>query len=579
VSQRDFLRNPGLLHVRYLLGAEGPFKNFDYFWRAKLKTCAFVLMMTALLGSFACSSGNNSATTKTTYTIGGMVSGLSGSGLVLQDNGGNNLTISTNGSFSFTASVSPGATYKVTVLTQPSTPAQTCAIASGSGTATANVTNIQVTCSTNSTANEWTWVGGPNSCCTLGLYGILGTPASTNQPGPRLGSVYWSDASGNFWMFGGFDISSQVDFNDVWEYSKGLWTWIGGSDQPNRPGSYGTEGTASASNIPGARDYAAFATDATGNLWFSGGDGLDSTGSSGGLNDLWKYSAGQWTWVSGSDLADQPAVYGTQGIAASGNVPGARQEAVAWIDASGNFWLFGGEPWNGNASTGLNDLWKYGSGEWTWVAGSDLTNQPGTYGTLGVASASNTPGSRYGSVRWTDSSGNFWLFGGYGYDSAGTPGSLNDLWKFSTSTGEWTWENGSNIADQTGTFGTKGVAAPGNVPGARYGAVGWVDSSGNFWLTAGTVSQAKGSGTLVYDLWKYSVSSGQWTLVNSASASSPYGSYGTQGTAAAANYPGQRQWPSAWVDTTGNFWVFGGAGYGSSGSGDFDLDDLWIYQP
>jgi hypothetical protein len=433
------------------------------------------------------------------------------------------------------------------------------------------------TTTTSSAANEWTWVGGPNSCCTLGVYGTMGSPASTNQPGPRLGSVYWSDTSGNFWMFGGADDFEEVDFNDLWEYSKGQWTWMGGSNQPNQPGNYGIEGTASASNFPGARDYAAFATDAAGNLWLSGGGGANSTGPSGSLNDLWEYSAGQWTWMSGSEVSDQPGAYGTQGTAASGNVPGARQGAVAWVDASGNFWLFGGQSWNGNGNAALNDLWKYSSGEWTWVAGSDSTNQSGTYGTLGVASAGNTPGARYWSVRWTDSSGNLWLFSGRGYDSAGTFGSLNDLWKFSTSTGQWTWVNGSNIADQTGTFGTQGVAAAGNVPGARYGAVGWSDSSGNFWLTAGTVT-AKPP-TLVYDLWKYSVSSGQWTWVNSASAYSCGGNYGTQGIAASSNYPGTRQWPTAWVDTSGNFWLFGGLGCGLGGDPSWDLNDLWMYQP
>jgi hypothetical protein len=83
-------------------------------------------------------------TTGTTYTIGGSVSGLSGTGLVLQDNGGNNLSINANGSFTFTAAVS--STYEVTVLTQPSNPSQNCLVANGNGTATANVTNVQVTC-------------------------------------------------------------------------------------------------------------------------------------------------------------------------------------------------------------------------------------------------------------------------------------------------------------------------------------------------------------------------------------------------------------------------------------------------
>ena len=55
----------------------------------------------------------------TAYTIGGTVSGLAGTGLVLQDNGGNNLALSANGAFTFGNSVSSGTTYAVTVLTQP----------------------------------------------------------------------------------------------------------------------------------------------------------------------------------------------------------------------------------------------------------------------------------------------------------------------------------------------------------------------------------------------------------------------------------------------------------------------------
>lgn len=82
-------------------------------------------------------------------TIGGTVNGLSGTGLVLQNNGGNNLTVATNGSFTFTAPLAGGAAYAVTVLTQPTSPTQTCAVSNGSGTTGAtNVTNVAVTCTT-----------------------------------------------------------------------------------------------------------------------------------------------------------------------------------------------------------------------------------------------------------------------------------------------------------------------------------------------------------------------------------------------------------------------------------------------
>jgi len=91
-----------------------------------------------------------------TRTIGGTLSGLVGSGpVVLQNNGGNNLSLAANGAFTFNTPVNSGSAYAVTVLTNPSSPAQTCTVANGSGTANANVTNVAVTCS----ANTYT-VGG-----------------------------------------------------------------------------------------------------------------------------------------------------------------------------------------------------------------------------------------------------------------------------------------------------------------------------------------------------------------------------------------------------------------------------------
>ena len=111
--------------------------------------------------------------------------------------------------------------------------------------------------------------------------------------------------------------------------------------------------------------------------------------------------------------------------------------------------------------------------EWTWVSGSNVSRQPGIYGTQGVAAASNVPGSRTRAASWRDSSGNLWLFGGDGYDSAGTTGELNDLWKYDPAANQWTWVSGSNVADQAGTYGTQGVANLSNIPVARSEAVSW----------------------------------------------------------------------------------------------------------
>ncbi|HMK84703.1 MAG TPA: beta-propeller fold lactonase family protein [Steroidobacteraceae bacterium] len=93
-----------------------------------------------LLGVTACHTGGG-------YTIGGNVTGLHGSGLVLQDNSGDDLPLSANGSFVFTSGIDQGGAYSVTVKTQPSNPAETCAVHNGSGTiGTADIDNVVVSC-------------------------------------------------------------------------------------------------------------------------------------------------------------------------------------------------------------------------------------------------------------------------------------------------------------------------------------------------------------------------------------------------------------------------------------------------
>ena len=82
-----------------------------------------------------------------TFTIGGTVTGLIGTGLVLQNNGGDDLAVAADGAFTFGTALPNGSAYAVTVLAQPTGPAQTCTVAGGSGTvAGANVTSVAVSC-------------------------------------------------------------------------------------------------------------------------------------------------------------------------------------------------------------------------------------------------------------------------------------------------------------------------------------------------------------------------------------------------------------------------------------------------
>lgn len=428
--------------------------------------------------------------------------------------------------------------------------------------------------------NEWTWAAGSIFANPVGNYGTQGTAATGNFPGGRLDGCAKSDNSGNLWLFGGAGIgatakpSGTVALNDLWKYSGGQWTWESGSKNGPQTGSYGTMGNASSSNVPGARVEASCWVDGSGSFWLFGGMGFDSAGTNGFLNDLWKYSGGQWVWVSGSNIANQPGTYAQQGIASTANVPAARQGSAVWTDKAGKVWLFGGDSLNG---VRLNDLWMFDGNEWTWVSGAYSGSHQGVYGTLGTAAASNAPGGRDRGMSWTDSSGNLWLFGGIGFDSTvggpnGVP--LNDLWKYSN--GQWTWEGGSNLGYGNATYGTKGTAAAANVPGARYAGAMWSDTQGNFWLFGGSgLDSANAQGELA-DLWKYS--NGQWTWMSGANVIGQEPIFGVEGKPATANTPGTLSGEVTWTDSSGNLWMLGGYGNDSTGAVGV-LNTMMEYQP
>ena len=151
-----------------------------------------------------------STTTGGTFSIGGTVSGLSGT-VSLENNGGDLLNIAANGTFTFASQLAQGASYAVTVSTEPS--GQVCSVTNGSGVVgSANVTNVSVTCATpggtgsgpttasdnfnranGSLGANWTdmTVGG------LAISGdnVIGTQASGNSGDIYTGATFASDQS------------------------------------------------------------------------------------------------------------------------------------------------------------------------------------------------------------------------------------------------------------------------------------------------------------------------------------------------------------------------------------------------
>ena len=132
-------------------------------------------------------SDSTAATTSTTYTVGGTLSGLSGT-VVLQNNAGDDLSLTADGAFTFATAVADGAAYAVTVLTQPSR--QTCSVASGSGTISgANVTSVSVVCS----ADTYT-VGGTLTGLGSGKTVVLQNNAGDNLTLSATGSFTFTTA-------------------------------------------------------------------------------------------------------------------------------------------------------------------------------------------------------------------------------------------------------------------------------------------------------------------------------------------------------------------------------------------------
>ncbi len=419
-----------------------------------------------------------------------------------------------------------------------------------------------------------------------GVYGTEGVPAPGNVPGARNLAVSWTDSKGNFWLFGGGGpgVVGGGLLNDLWEFdpTTNEWTWVSGSQGLNAKGVYGKQGVPASTNIPGGRAGAVSWTDGSDNLWLYGGginigggigpgnplNGENPSGAGvGAFNDLWKFdpNAAEWTWVSGSQTGG-PAVYGTQGLPASTNNPGNRSGAVSWTDTSGNLWLFGGYGYysvNGTGAVGyLNDLWEFNpaTSEWTWVSGSQ---------TPPVAST-NVPGGRALAVSWTDSSGNLWLFGGWGYTvvvgGTGSEFVLNDLWEFNPTTKEWT-------------------SMPSGPP-ARELAVSWTDNKGNLWLFGGddgvfSLTTSGSVETVAYglfnDLWEFNPSDNKWTFVSGSQTVDAEGVYGTEGVPSSANVPGSRNGAVSWSDSSGNLWLFSGYVYVGNYAAFFN--DLWRYQP
>jgi hypothetical protein len=367
------------------------------------------LALTTTFALVGCGGGGGGSTAPVTYTIGGTVSGLTGT-LVLQNNGGDNLSLTTNGSFTFSKALSSGAAYAAAVLTQPS--GEICTVSSGSGTASAKVTTVSVQCivpwtgtkqmgavgadtqalsdATDASGNVYVvgyTTGGLDGNTLIGTsdvfltkYNSSGVKQYTKQLGVAGVDTYGysvaTDASGNVYAVGyttgGLDGNLQTGTNDLFV---------------TKYDSSGVKQFTRQLGVAGVNTYAySVATDASGNVYvagqtFGGLDGNTLTGTSDVF--LTKYNSSgvkQYTQQLGVVGADTYSYW-------------------AATDASGNVYVSGTTTGglDGNSLMGTSDVFvtKYNSS-----GVKQYTSQ------LGVAGLDT-----YGYSVATDASGNVFVSG------------------------------------------------------------------------------------------------------------------------------------------------------------------------
>jgi acid phosphatase type 7 len=347
----------------------------------------------------------------------------------------------------------------------------------------------------------------------------------------------------------------------IWAFTHSQWVY---TNYNREVGIYGTKGVPDPENSPGKRIGAASCTDQNGVMWLFGGSDNYSI-----YNDLWSFDNTnyQWTWQSGSNQPNESGVFGQIGVSSTQNVIGNKTGAMMWADDNGNLWIYGGLGYREGLQLIGNDLWKYNiqNKTWTWMNGSSdvfFSTKKTVYGTMGVADAKNTPGARYFSSNFKDKNGNLWLF-------AGNKG--NDLWKYNIQTGLWTWMKGNNAAKTVGNYGQKGVETATNLPDSRDRMIGMTDATGNFWVFGGTYFDDDVDDYYLNDLWKFNVSTNNWTWISGTKTFNHEGVYGTLRIPSVNNVPSGRESACGWINKDGNLVLTGGHTTGGY------LNDTWFY--
>ncbi|MCA9676745.1 MAG: hypothetical protein KC464_17050, partial [Myxococcales bacterium] len=156
-----------------------------------------------------------------THTIGGTVTGLDGTGLLLRNNDGDDLVVSADGAFVFTTALDDASTYAVTVAQQPTGSLDYCSVVAGTGTVSgADVTDVVVDCNgpENFTPAAVVWLRGDGISATDGS----SLPAWPDSSAGGLDAVQPTESQQpTYRATGGPGGLPYVEFDGVGQYLEG----------------------------------------------------------------------------------------------------------------------------------------------------------------------------------------------------------------------------------------------------------------------------------------------------------------------------------------------------------------------
>lgn len=413
----------------------------------------------------------------------------------------------------------------------------------------------------------WTWVHGDSTQSPSGYYGTMGIADPLNKPASLYEPAYWIDNQDNLWIYGGFQAGTAL-YEALWKYNpyQNVWTWMKGDTIPNQTPIWGTQGVPSPTNNPGSRNCPATWVDDTGNLWMYGGYTMGNLTRA----DLWKYdiTTNEWTWMSGVSGTSVPnsLVFGIPSTTL--NPRSVAETNCTWTDNMNQLWMYGGvlQYWLDY----YDDVLRYNisTNEWTWIRGGSISVQP-VYGTQGVPDPANTPGSRLAYAKWQDSAGDFFFMNGSTYYSGWND--QNDVWRYQSSTDEWTWIGGTQLQNDLGNYN---ASCQTGIPGGRCeDKSAYKDHNDKVWLFGGTTSAANDN---FNDLWMYDPATLQYKLLHGGNLLNQPGNYGQLNVASSTNIPRSRDGAILFGDSLCHIFLFGGIARHPNA---VTFNDVWKFTP